>query len=219
MCRLLLIKSKNEFNTAHHLETFAAICKTSREYQGHGWGCVYLKNGRREIYRTLTPIWEDDLTRFGKTPFLMAHARSAFQDKGIDVHNNMPFIDDTYAFGFNGELRGVKINAPGRIGAEKIFNVIKRFHFTYQKKGIKNSMHSAIKRSVSFIKKRSHHIRAMNMILTDMETVYLCSLFSSDPEYFTMFKKQESENLIICSEPYPGEMGWFAIENHTIEVF
>ncbi len=40
----------------------------------------------------------------------------------------MPFYDDQFIFIFNGELRGVRIKADGRIGAEKIFNFIKRFN-------------------------------------------------------------------------------------------
>jgi predicted glutamine amidotransferase len=220
MCRLLMVKNNNEFSVVDHLEIFAGICKKSREYQGHGWGMVYLKGGKKEIYRTVTPIWEDDLTRFGETSFMMVHARSAFRDKGIDVENNMPFIDQDFAFVFNGELRGVKIKVDGRIGAEKIFNVIRRFNASNQKKAdIKDSMLAALERAVSFIGKRTTHIRAMNMIITDMNKVYLCSLFNSEPEYFSMYKKQQKGGLIICSAPYPNESKWIAIENKTTKVF
>ena len=39
----------------------------------------------------------------------------------------MPFTNGDRVFIFNGELRGVRVKADGRIGAEKIFNYILRF--------------------------------------------------------------------------------------------
>ena len=79
---------------------------------------------RWERYRTTTPVWEDDLTRFGAQHQFVAHARSAFRNEGIEEANNMPFVDAERAFVFNGELRGVRSTEPGRIGAEKLFNLL-----------------------------------------------------------------------------------------------
>ncbi len=80
-----------------------------------------------KFYKSINPVWQDDFSRFGKTSLLVAHARSAFEDRDIVIENNMPFFDGRTVFIFNGELRGVKIRAEGRIGAEKIFNYIRRF--------------------------------------------------------------------------------------------
>ena len=44
-----------------------------------------------------------------------------FRNEGIAVENNMPFLSGRHGFVFNGELRGVRIAATGRIGAEKLF--------------------------------------------------------------------------------------------------
>ncbi|MCP5103500.1 MAG: hypothetical protein GY950_08985 [bacterium] len=162
-------------------------------------------------YKNITPIWEDDLSQFNHTRFLMVHARSAFRDQGITIENNMPFSDDTHSFIFNGELQSVRINAPGRIGAEKLFNVIKRFN--------KGNTTEAFKKGISFIQKRTAYIRAMNILMSDMHTIYLCSLFNREPRYFTMHMKREDGCVIICSEKYPGETGWTGIKNNTIEVF
>jgi glutamine amidotransferase len=211
MCRLLLVKADEEFDLLPHLEAFAGLCKHSKEYQGHGWGVAYLSKGKRHLHKSLTPVWEDDLSGFGSTRYLVAHARSAFQDKGIVVENNMPFVNDPYVFVFNGELRGVKINAEGRIGAEKVFNVIHRFY--------KGNMKEAVQRAVKFIEKRTGHIRALNFIVTDMKDAFVSSNFNSEPDYFTMHFKKQADRLIICSEPYPGETGWEKISNRSIEVF
>ena len=211
MCRLLLVKSKEKIEISAHLKKFAQIAKNSREYQGHGWGCAYLKNGEWEIYKNVNPIWEDDLVKFPPTVNLLAHARSAFQNEGINVENNMPFLIDKYVFIFNGELHGVKIKEKGRIGAEKVFNYIKRFD--------KGDMFEAIKKAVELIKRRTTFIRAMNFIIADERNVYLHSLFNDEPEYFTMHIKKSASELLICSEKFPHENNWHPLKNKTIEVF
>ncbi len=210
MCRLLLVRSKDEFSAETFLREFAEISKKSREYQGHGWGCSMLVNDEWAHYRNINPVWEDDLSKFGKTTLLLAHARSAFRDEGIKVENNMPFYDGNYVFIFNGELRGVKINAEGRIGAEKIFNFIKRFN--------KGNMHDAIKKGVDVIKKRTSYIRALNFIISDKNETFAYSHFNEDEEYFTM-KYSEANELIICSDQIPSQLDAKDFPNDTLIKF
>lgn len=209
MCRLLLIKSENEFDIVSELKKFAELSKQSKEYQGHGWGITYLKNNEWEHYRNVNPIWEDNLAQFGKTKLLVVHARSAFEDKDIVVENNMPFYDDKYVFIFNGELRGVRIKEEGRIGAEKIFNFIKRFD--------KGDMGSALIKGVSLIKKKSRTIRALNIIICTKENIYLNTLHNEEHDYFTMHFSQDKDSLKICSVPFSNN--WKKIGNNTIKIW
>lgn len=213
MCRLLLVKSNWDFQIKPHLESFAGICRDSKEYQGHGWGTFYLENGSPQIYKHIDPIWSHDYEKFGSTRFLMVHARSAFRDTGITTANNMPFTNQHYAFIFNGELHGVRLKADGRIGAEKLFNFIKRLD--------KGSMEETFHRAVRLIRKGTAYIRAMNILMADIRTqsVYLCSLFNNEPDYFTLYIKKLTNGFIICSDVYPGEKNWNPIRNDTVEVF
>ncbi|MCB9219286.1 MAG: hypothetical protein H6610_07495 [Ignavibacteriales bacterium] len=211
MCRLLFVESTTEFKIEDHLNIFAGICKNSKEFQGHGWGCSYLQNGNWEHYKNISPIWEDNLTQFPSSTRLIVHARSAFQDKDIRVENNMPFYDDENIFIFNGELHGVKIKAEGRIGAEKIFNFIKRFD--------NGDMNNALSKGVEIIIKRSDYVKAMNIIIANKDQVFVSSNFNEEEEYFTMSYKKDDDQLIICSVPYPNENGWIKIENNFTGVF
>lgn len=208
MCRLLYINSKKEFLMQEFLQKFAVIAKESREYQGHGWGCSFLKNGVWDHYKNVNPIWEDDFSLFGKTSRLIVHARSAFRDEGIIVENNMPFHDGRYIFIFNGELRGVKIKEEGRIGAEKIFNYIKRFD--------KNNIKDAILKGTEIIIKKSSYIRAMNIILNDENSAYVFSYFNEDVDYFTLHSKIDDDMAVVCSEPFRGETDWNKISNNSL---
>lgn len=211
MCRLLVVRAERDFAVKPHLEKFAHISKNSKEYQGHGWGCAYRDNqGRWKLYKNIKPIWEDDLGQFQSTTLLVAHARSAFEDKDIVVENNMPFFDGRYVYIFNGELRGVKIREQGRIGAEKIFNYIKRFD--------KGDPLNALEKAVGIIKKRTGYIRGMNIIMVRDEDIYVSSMFNEDEEYFTM-RYREGKELIICSEPYPSEEGWQGMANNSMRTW
>lgn len=209
MCRLLYVHSETPFDPAEHLRPFAALSRASREHQGDGWGCATWQDGAWRLHHDLRPVWEDDLARFGRTRRLLAHARSAFENQGIRIENNMPFHDGRYAFAFNGELRGVRLSEEGRIGAEKVFNFVKRFDH--------GDPAAALRRALPLIERRSARVRAMNLILADGERAWVASRFREDAEYFTMRRKRQDGVLAVCSEPYPGETGWAAIPNESVE--
>jgi len=210
MCRLLCVRSHAPFRLSEHLEPFAEVARNSREYQGHGWGCAWLGSDGWRLHHDIRPIWEDPQHPSAETTLLFAHARSAFRDEGIVVENNMPFFDGERVFIFNGELNGVRIKAEGRIGAEKIFNYIKRFE--------RGHLLGAVERGVEIIEKRTRRIRAMNFMIGTRDEVVVCSHFSQEPEYFQLRESRDDERLIICSEPY-GEFAWKLIENRSVESY
>ncbi len=213
MCRLLCVRGADGFEMRPHLEALAAIARNSQEYQGHGWGCAWLDDGTWHLYHDVRSIWEDDLARFGRTTLLLAHARSAFRDEGIVVENNMPFFDGERVFIFNGELRGVRLKETGRIGAEKIFNFIRRFD--------RGDLRAALRRALPIIERRTRYIRAMNLLVATRDAVHVASRFSENPDYFQMRRRSADGLDIICSEPYPGEPSrvWQAIENGSIDTW
>ena len=211
MCRLLYVRSKNLFPIKDHLQKFAQIAKNSKEFQGHGWGCAYLRDDKWEIYKNIKPVWEDDLSIFGPSTLLIAHARSAFRDQDIRVENNMPFTNGEFIFVFNGELHGVKIKESGLIGAEKIFNFIMRFN--------KGNLESAMQHGLDIIKNRSRYVKAMNLIIADKNFAWVSSDFNEDPDYFTLHYQKSADKLILCSETYPGEEKWIKMDQKTVKVF
>jgi len=209
MCRLLAIRNVAPFDPAPHLRGLARVAQTSREYQGHGWGCArWVPDSGWQLYHNIMPIWQDDLSQFNSTTFLIAHARSAFRDEGICVENNMPFADAKYAFAFNGELHGVRIKEQGRIGAEKVFNYIKRFD--------RGDMRAAIRKGMDIIERRTRRLRAMNLIIGDGKKLHIGTLFRDDPEYFTMHRTYNGDAVIVCSQPYETDSGWQPIANNSV---
>lgn len=201
MCRLLMLYNPGGIDPNPALDEFRALSEHSKEYQGHGWGCAWLNTDDRwEFHHSIDPAWEDSRDGFPLTRLFLAHARSAFQNEGIAVENNMPFTDGDSVFIFNGELRGVKVKAQGRIGAEKVFNYIKRFNH--------GDMAAAVRRGAGIIVKRTRYIRAMNFILASPQAAHVCSLFNEDPDYFQLQSASYGDVRIVCSERYPLPVEW-----------
>ena len=213
MCRLLLVRDPGGIDPNPHLDAFRQLSRDSREFQGHGWGCAWLEaDGSFAMHHRIDPVWQDP-TRFPRTSLFLAHARSAFRDEGIVVENNMPFGDGDNVFLFNGELQGVRIRAEGRIGAEKIFNTVKRFYRDEHR----GDYRQAVERGVRVINHKTRYVRAMNFFLANARTVQVCSQFSEDPDYFQMRFGRDGDTLAICSQSYDcGNLAWERIANHQV---
>ena len=211
MCRLLAVRSPTPVPITLYVEQFARLCRASRAYQGHGWGIAYRDVANQWVhYKNIMPIWDDDTHQFPASRLFLVHARSAYRDEGIVVENNMPFYDADAIFLFNGELQGVRIKAEGRIGAEKIFRVIKRFY--------RGDMGEALRRGTALIRQRTRAIRAMNIIMADTQRLYVSSFYTGDPDYFQMAVKR-ADVMVVCSEPFPGDSGWQRLPNDSLHVF
>lgn len=179
-----------------HLAAFAELSRKSREYQGDGWGCAWIEDGAWRVHRDISPVWEDSGRPDGRTTLLLAHARSAFRGEGIRVENNMPFLDGPRAFIFNGELHGVRIRERGRIGAEKVFNFIKRFG--------DGDMGIALERGLDAITRRTRYVRAMNVVVAEANgRVHFATRFSEDPDHFQLRAAEVDGARVLCSAPYP----------------
>ena len=208
MCRMLCVRASEPFGIQRHLEQFALTAENSPEDQSHGWGCAWLSNRKWVIYRSITPIWEDGTPFNVRSTCLVAHARSAYRNEGIVLENNMPFFDGARIFVFNGELQGVRIRMNGRIGAEKVFNLIMR--------GDKGDIQGAIDTAFKTLDSKTRYIRAMNLMIVDESGAYLGTAFNENPGYFQMYEKNTSDTVIVSSAPYEHDSGWSTIPNRTV---
>lgn len=195
MCRFLVLRSAREFDPSPIVDSFKERCRRSPEYQGHGFGVTLRTSGRWERRKSLTPIWEDRRPLPRSVDVLVIHARSAFRNEGIEVENNMPFDRGELSFVFNGEIRGVRLKAPGRIGAEKLFHLI----LERQPHGLPEALCEVDQ----LVRSRSRYVRAMNVALTalnDDRTIYAHCRFAERPDYFTLHFR-EGDLSGVSSEP------------------
>ena len=211
MCRILAVRGCEPFATAPLLERFAAMARASREYQGDGWGLAWDDGRGWQTYHSLAPVWEEDASKFGDARMLLVHARSAFRNEGICVENNMPFLAGGIAFAFNGELHGVRIRERGRIGAEKVFNTIRR--------ATNGDLATGLARAAALIRARTRHVRAMNIVLCDNARIVAHCEFAELPDYFTLHVARDDGRVAVCSEPLAGLGPWRPLANPALEVF
>ena len=104
----------------------------------------------------------------------------------------------------------MQIKAEGRIGAGKIFRVIKRFY--------RGDMGEALRRGTALIRQRARAIRAMNIIMADTQRYLVSSFYTGDPDYFQM-AVERADVMVVCSEPFPGDSGWQRLPNDSLHVF
>lgn len=187
-----MMRGQTAFEVRPVLDAFREACRDSREYQGHGWGATWRSDGTWERYRSLTPIWDDEVELPKEVDFLVVHARSAFRDEGIAIDNNMPFYRGDRVFVFNGELQGVRLRVPGRIGAEKVFHLIQDRD--------EGDLSAAVAAADSLLVSKSARVRALNVAVTDGERIYASCRYTESPEYFTLHFR-EGEIAAVCSEP------------------
>ncbi len=209
MCRMLLIRSDEEFDVRPHLESFAEMCRSSSEYQGDGWGALTV-NGTRQTVKHPTPIWEHDFGDLGRARLLLVHARSAFRTHPLGVEHNMPFVDGPYGFAFNGELHGVTLRSAGETGAAKIFDLVRRLDH--------GDPEGSLRRTIGLLETHSRSIRACNLILTDGDRSWVFSRQTEQPGYFTMHLARRDGTVAVSSEPLANGLEWRPLPTGTVEV-
>jgi glutamine amidotransferase len=183
MCRILALQADRPLDPQPWFAPFAERCRESKEYQGHGWGVAWRVEHGWARYRSLRPIWEDRLPDDCRSHLVLVHARSAFRDEGIEIENNMPFVSGPLAFTFNGELRGVRLSAPGATGAARLSWLLERFRASADGDGL-----SALRRLDGVVTARSEYVRALNVVATDGVGVWVNVRYSEDPDYFTLHR-------------------------------
>jgi hypothetical protein len=188
MCRFLLYNSAEKKDINPLMNDFSQMCKDSKNFQGDGWGVIYKDGDELILHRSLNPIWEDDF-ELPNTEFALFHARFAHgaSTKG-DVENNQPFHKDGSLFVFNGLLRRVSLDIPGKIGAEKVLNFV---------------LQEGVENAVSEMVEHSALVKSINFLLIQGQTCIANCYHSIDPEYFELRKYQSDEELLITSYDLP----------------
>ena len=199
MCRLLGLQAEQPIDITPWIEAFSDRCKESEEYQGHGWGVSWRSESGWRHYRSVEPIWENRLEiEIPPTNLAIVHARSAFRDEGIVVENNMPFASDELVFAFNGELHGVRLSAPGATGAARLFNLLKRFNGVWGGDTL-----AALTRLDRLIATRSKYVKALNLLVSDGQSLFVSTRYSENPDYFTVHVGSVPDGSglqLVCSE-------------------
>jgi predicted glutamine amidotransferase len=208
MCRFILAKSNHPIDPFPLLEAFSGMTEKSRTFDGDkhedGWGIAWLDDHSKwKSQRFLSPIWEhadDDLSLLSPSQYIVIHARSAsFTDQKGVVAYNQPYVEEPYAFVFNGLLKGVSFSPDiaGEIGAQKIWSLLQRFLKKF-------SPEEALQKIKTVLERKSSEIQALNVGLCDKENIYSLNVYSGTPESYQLHVCKKSTISLISSEPIEG---------------
>lgn len=170
------------------------------DWQGDGWGFSWLENNKWQEYKSLKPIWKekDRFPKFSESNIFSIHARSAsFPQHKNNIEYNQPYINESYSYVFNGELKGVTLSVPGKIGSQKIWFLLN----DYLKK---MSLTQALSKTTDVLKKNSRNIQALNIGVAGKNTISAYCHFTAHPNYYSLQYSDNSDVKIICSEVIDG---------------
>ena len=55
-----MLENPDGIDPQPHLDAFRSLSRSSKEYQGHGWGCAWLDGqGNWKLHHNIKPVWED----------------------------------------------------------------------------------------------------------------------------------------------------------------
>ena len=207
MCRFLLIKSRKSVKPAKFLAKFAEMAESSKahdgDWQGDGWGISWLSQSREwQMRKSIRPIWKEE-NSFHQIPescWFLIHARSSTfsRHKGV-LDYNQPFFNESFAFVFNGLIKGVSLPLPteGRIGSQKIWTILSKLLEDL-------SPPQALSKLVDLINKHSKVVQALNIGLCDKKNIYAYCQYSSNPEYYNLSVLNTPSLKMISSTPLDG---------------
>ncbi len=204
MCRFLLVKSKNPIKPVKLLKSFSSMAKNSKsfdgDWQGDGWGIAWKKNHTWQLFKSVSPIWENEkkFDEIPETTIFAVHARSAsFPKHKNNIEYNQPFINGSKVFVFNGLLKGVTLpyQTTGKIGAQKIWNLLQAELKNHRPNIALNNIKKLL---IKYTKK----IQALNIGLVDLDEIYSLNYYTKYPDYYKLHYYKDSYLEMICSESF-----------------
>jgi len=204
VCRFLLIKSTSPIRIDEFLKQFAQACFLSKtpdgDWQGDGWGISFLsEDGRWLIRKSLLPIWRETevFNIFPRSKFFLVHARSASfpQQKGL-IEYNQPFISSSFAFVFNGFLKGMSFPPAlqGNIGSQKLWSMLLKLVETEKEPA------KAIRHVKEICLKKSKKIMALNIGFCDRRSIYGLCYYECYSDYYQLYAAKLPSLSLISSE-------------------
>jgi len=186
-----------------------AVCMAKDENERHernaaevwrhdgGWGIAYLQDGEWQIYRSVKPIFEDNLSKFDgvKTSVAIIHARKVTKGE-IALKNTHPFSKRDYVFCHNGTVFdnisfSQDFKVKGNTDSEQIFYSLLTDH--------KDEMSSTIRNNM----KKYKDFTGINIILANPKKTFVSIHHNECPLYYTMKMLKSKDAVVISSEKLP----------------
>jgi glutamine amidotransferase len=185
-----------------------------------GWGVAWYPPGsvEPEIYRTVTPMWDDvefaDSSRSIECSAVIAAARLASPGATIDVSGNAPFVDGRWAFSLNGIVHGftdavgdelrARVEPVRRAAIEGDADTEVLFALVLQLLDAGTPPADALEQVVHAVLEIT--TGRLNLLLSDGDAVYASRCGNS------LYRRGS----IVVSEPLDDEPGWHEVPDGSV---
>lgn len=241
MCRIFAKISLNEAGLTEELldaenslrKQSVNGCVPPGDPPGHADGCglACVKSGQiKRERRGKENVWDDEfikLVRATKCQFAMAHNRKATTKLGANVSAERahPFVKDLngvpLAFCQNGSIHAIidRANRENLVDTEVFFNQI----LEGIDKADFDSLHERVGYLAREYRKHPEGFTSINALLLSPTHLFAWRIFRTDGSrrpaadwydgYYTLFWKQNADQIVIASEPTDRGPGWEPLKN------
>jgi len=230
MCRLLGITNFNYLKHQKIINNFCDLARTGTvlagDSPGHedGWGLAFYDNGKLVVHKSGLNILDeqepflDILEKAGDSPIMILHLRKSAWSNTTSTRHAHPFDYENRVFAHNGTVYDYKgllkdITIPG-LREDALDTEVFFLHFLSSDVA---DLGSAFLKTVALIK-NTHSYSALNCLFSDGEKMYAYRDFSKEPDYYSLFKTQSENSVIIASQPLSSSLLWKQMDKEEFYV-
>ena len=215
MCRLLGIKYFDFDAHKELVENFFTLSEKGKGYMGSsaghkdGWGIGYYKEGKPCIYKSGASVVKEKDAYFAKlkeasgTENLIVHLRKSAWDGTTNARHAHPFALGNTLLAHNGTIddywKAIQVD-QNKIKDTEAFLMLMTGYST-------EGLEAAFAHAVDDIKKKCLY-SALNMLISDGTNIYAYRNFTSQPDYYTLFRTKMDRSTVFCSEQINPNAAW-----------
>lgn len=240
MCRLLAFVGKENFrkedvDTIWNRFMDMAMDKTKNHElnvnkQGqfthnHGWGVVWLQNGKLESYHSITQIWDDKIPneifeQLLDANFIMLHVRKASPGLPVKIESLHPFIRQSQKYGNIPLIHNGTISNYEAIKIDPSLKQLTQSDTERFLLSIITELDSSndVSDIVSQIKKVVNELptySGLNFMTLIDGNIIVSRNYTKNENYLSLYQGTNGDNTIFCSETIPlSGYDWRLLANH-----
>lgn len=223
MCRMVAFATDEQVDIApflSHLARFAAqghlVDRWERRPGGNhpdGWGIAFRKRGETRLHRSGEPASTDpSLYGIGEsTDRFLGHVRYADNTETVNATNSHPFLLGGIALAHNGTVKGrIGKEAQSRSVSDTLV-FLERLADSW-----KDRTHTGLCEALSRLLGDAELVgaySAANMLILSGEALFALRKYRKDEDYYTLFLRAESDQILVASEPLDDSPRWRPLAN------
>jgi len=178
-----------------------------------GWGIAWRDGDEIRVVRSGKPAASDPLLRRQRvrTDRFIGHVRFASNPETVHAGNSHPFLASGVALAHNGTFYG-KVGAEG--DARKVSDTMVFLELLASRWGDRSFEGlAAVLRGMLSDRDLVGEYSAANLLIATTDRIFAFRRFRRDPEYYTLYLREDAGVGTVASQPLDGNDGWRLLED------